>query len=159
MQRIDKIAASTFRQIVSHVNDLYVAVFGTNSAGSVEANDYMLIEKGGFTDNIRKVPVDAMVDYISIGGATDNALTEWTQGKDYEPLIITRDSEGRVTTMTVKWPDESSGNYTATDYNATHEVYDGFFVTHADSGKTVTQSAVTRNAEGAVIIKPALSVA
>ena len=86
-------------------------------------------------------------------------LVEWTQGKDYEPLVITRDAEGRVTSMTVKWPDTSAGVYTATDYNATHEVYDGYNITHTDSTQTVTQAAVTRNAEGAITNKPALTVA
>ena len=158
MQRIDKIAASTFRQITSTVNDLYVAIFGTNTTGSVDTTDYMYVEKGGFTDNVRKVPIDVVAAYVSTGGTTDGTLIEWTQGKDYEPLIITRDGEGRVTTMTVKWPDESDGVYTATNYNATHEVYDGFTITHVDSSQTITQAAVTRNVEGAVIIKPELSV-
>ena len=92
-------------------------------------------------------------------GAEDQALKEWAQGKDYELLVITRDSEGRITSSTVKWPDSSTGTFTATDYNATHEVYDGYTITHTDSGKTVTQAAVTRNAEGATTNKPALTVA
>ena len=92
------------------------------------------------------------------GGDENQLLTEWTQGKDYEPLVITRDSEGRVTSMTASWPDSSSGAYTATDYNATHEVYDGYTITHVDSGKTVTQSAVTRNSDGAITNKPALTI-
>lgn len=85
-------------------------------------------------------------------------LVGWTQGKDYEPRTVTRDSEGRVTSMTVKWPDDSLGVYTATDYNSTHEVYDGYTITHADDSKVVTQSAVTRNSEGMVIIKPAITI-
>jgi hypothetical protein len=91
--------------------------------------------------------------------ANEERLTEWAQGKDYEPLVITRDSEGRVTTMTVKWPDTSAGTYVATDYNATHEVYDGYAIIHVDSGLTVTQAAVTRNSDGAITNKPALTVA
>jgi len=91
-------------------------------------------------------------------GAEDQALKEWTQGKDFEMLTITRDVDGRITSATVKWPDGSSGVFTATNWNATHEVYDGYTITHADSSKTVTQAAVTRNAEGAVTIKPALTV-
>lgn len=90
--------------------------------------------------------------------ANEERLTEWAQGKDYEPLVITRDGEGRVTTMTVKWPDGSAGTYVATDYNATHEVYDGYSIIHVDSGFTVVQAAVTRNADGAIINKPALTV-
>lgn len=89
----------------------------------------------------------------------DDELVKWAQGKNYEQVVITRDSEGRVTSMTVLWPDNSVGVYTSTDYNATHEAYDGYNITHTNSGKTVTQTAVTRDTEGAVIIKPALTVA
>ena len=91
--------------------------------------------------------------------ANEERLAEWAQGKDYEPLVITRDSEGRATTFTVKWPDGSAGTYVATDFNATHEVYDGYTIIHVDSGLTVTQSAVTRNSDGAITNKPALTVA
>ena len=86
-------------------------------------------------------------------------LTEWAQGKDYEMLSITRDSDGRITTSTVLWPDGSNGTYVATDYNATHEVYDGYTIIHVDSSLTVTQAAGTRNVDGAIITKPALTVA
>lgn len=89
----------------------------------------------------------------------NSELIKWTQGKNYEPQVITRDSEGRVTSMTVLWPDTSVGVYTATSYNATHEVYDGFTITHINSSKTVTQAAVTRDADGAITNKPALTVA
>lgn len=91
--------------------------------------------------------------------ANQERLIEWAQGKDYEPLVITRDSEGRITTMTVKWPDGSNGTYVATDYNATHEVYDGYSIIHIDTALVVTQAAVTRNADGAIINKPVLTVA
>lgn len=90
--------------------------------------------------------------------ANAERLVEWAQGKDYEMLSITRDSEGRITTSTVKWPDGSAGTYVATDYNATHEVYDGYTIIHVDSGLQVNQTAVTRNADGAIITKPALTV-
>ena len=89
----------------------------------------------------------------------NNELIKWTAGKNYEPQVITRDGEGLITSMTVKWPDGSAGTYTATDYNVTHETYDGFTISHTDSGKTVTQAAVTRDTEGAIINKPALTVA
>lgn len=88
----------------------------------------------------------------------NDQLVLWTAGKNYEPQIITRDSEDRVTSMTVLWPDNSTGVYTATDYNVIHETYDGFTITHLLSVKTVTQSAVTRNLEGAIITKPAITV-
>jgi hypothetical protein len=158
MQRIDKIAASTLRSLVTRVNEIYTALFSNYTTTSLTAADYFLIEKGGLTDDFKKIAANDVSDYISTGGTTDNSLTEWAQGKDYEPLIITRDSEGRVTTMTVKWPDESDGVYTATSYNVTHEVYDGYNITHTDSSKIITQTAVTRNSEGAITNKPALTI-
>lgn len=89
----------------------------------------------------------------------DDELIKWTAGKNYELINITRDAEGRVTSASAIWPDGSTGTYTATNYNATHEVYDGYTISHTDSGKTVTQAAVTRNSEGAIITKPQLTVA
>ena len=91
----------------------------------------------------------------------DERLKEWAGGKDVEFLVRTVDSEGLTTSSTLKWPDASGGTYTATDYNATHELYDGWTMTHTVSGKTVTQAAVTRNGDGigAITNKPELTVA
>ncbi len=86
-------------------------------------------------------------------------LIEWAHGGDWQPINITYDpTEGFVTTATVLWPDGSSGVFTPTDWNVTHEAWDGYYITHIDSGQTVTQPAVTRNSEGAVTIKPQLIV-
>jgi len=77
---------------------------------------------------------------------------------DYEIISFTRDAAGRVTSAGVKWLDGSSGTYKATNYNETHEVYDGYTVTHKNNSVTVTQPAVTRNADGAIITKPELII-
>lgn len=98
-------------------------------------------------------------ELYSTSSTVEEQLLEWAQGKDYEMLSMTRDVEGCITTSTVLWPDGSAGTYIATDYNATHEVYDGYTIAHVDSTLIVTQSAVTRNVDGAVITKPALTVA
>ena len=89
----------------------------------------------------------------------DDDLIKWAAGKNYELTTRTLDSEGRTTSAVVEWPDGSAGTYTATDYNTTHEVYDGYTISHTASGKTVTQAAVTRNADGAITLKPLLTVA
>ena len=57
-----------------------------------------------------------------------------------------------------KRPDGSPGVLTATHYNATHGAFDGFTLTHASTGLTVTQAPVTRNADGDVTVKPPLEV-
>lgn len=91
--------------------------------------------------------------------AEDNQLIEWAGGKDVEFLVRVLDAEGQTTSSTLKWPDGSAGTYTATDWNATHETYDGWTKSHTVSGKVVTQAAVTRRADGAITNKPALTVA
>ena len=99
---------------------------------------------------------------LPAGGATvsDEQLIEWTAGEDFELLSITYDgtSTGVIATATVLWPDGSVGTFTTTTINTTWEAIDAFTITHADSGKTVTQAAVTRNADGNVTVKPPLSV-
>lgn len=90
---------------------------------------------------------------------TTQTLKMWTEGEAYEATSITRDSDGVVTTATVAWPDGSAGTFTTTTKNTTWLAVDAFTVTHTDSGKTVTQAAVTRNSAGEVTTKPALTVA
>jgi hypothetical protein len=160
--RLNTITSKTFSTLLARVNEIYKSLYTTFIKSSPVDGDYFLIRDSQSQDSFKKISAADLVTYVGSGGTGqdfDAYLTEWAQGKDYEPLVITRDSEGRVTSMTVKWPDESSGVYTATNYNVTHEVYDGYTITHSDSSKTVSQSAVTRNVEGAIINKPAINVA
>jgi hypothetical protein len=159
--KMNNVANRTFSHVLSTVNDIYKQLFTKESKTDSLDTDQVLVRSSVDTKDYKNISLQSLGSYFAslIGSDQNQRLVEWAQGKDYEPLSITRDSEGRITLMSVSWPDSSSGFYNATDYNATHEVYDGFTITHADSGKTVTQSAVTRNAEGAVITKPNLTVA
>lgn len=95
------------------------------------------------------------------GGATvtDARLKEWVSGEDYEITAVTYDSDGVVTTATVKWPDGSAGTFTTTTKNSTWLAVDAYTISHTDSSNTVTQTAVTRDVNGQVTVKPALTVA
>lgn len=95
-----------------------------------------------------------------IGGSnvSHQRLIEWTEAEAYQPTSITRNSDGVVTTADVVWPDGSEGEFTATDINTTWLAIDGYTITHEDSEKTVTQAAVTRDGDGNVTTKPALTV-
>lgn len=85
-------------------------------------------------------------------------LKEWTSGEAYEATAVTRNANGVITSATVLWPDGSAGTFTATTVNGTWNTVDAFTITHTLSGKTVTQSAVTRDGNGLVTAKPALVV-
>ena len=97
----------------------------------------------------------------NVGGASASAgaLVAWVEAGAYEATAISFDSDGVVTTATVKWPDGSAGTFTTTAKDTTHLAVNSYTVSHTDSGKTVTQAAVTRDADGNVTTKPALSVA
>lgn len=96
----------------------------------------------------------------ALGGASalDQTLKEWAEGGAYEVTAATLDSDGVVTTATVKWPDGSAGTFTTITKNSTWVAIDAYTITHTTSGKTVTQTAVTRDSNGNITAKPALTV-
>jgi hypothetical protein len=97
------------------------------------------------------------------GGGTinDQVLKAWTEAGSYELTSVTYDGThtSAISTATVKWPDTSGGTFTSTTINSTWGKVDAYTITHTLSGKTVTQTAVTRDANGLITTKPALTVA
>ena len=91
--------------------------------------------------------------------AVSARLIEITAAEGYELTSCTVDSDGCITTGTVKWSDGSAGTFTRTAKDSTWLVVNAYTITHTSSGKTVTQSTVTRDSStGAVTTKPALTV-
>lgn len=100
---------------------------------------------------------------IGGGGAavSDAVLKAWAEGGCYELTSITYHATYPTTidTAVAKWPDGSAGVLTITARNTTFLKETAYTLTHADSGKTVTQAAVTLDANGNITTKPALTVA
>lgn len=74
---------------------------------------------------------------------------------------ITRDANGAATSANVIWPDGATGVYTATQVSVDFPgAVDAYTLTYTNGAvsKVVTQPTVTRNSEGAVINKPAITV-
>jgi len=111
--------------------------------------------RGGFFG----VSGNAFVPSALGGTASDWPLVAWTEAGAYEATSVTRDSDGVPTSAVLKWPDSSAGAFTLVTKNTTWLAVDAYTVSHADSGKTVTQAAVTRDANGNITTKPALTVA
>lgn len=97
--------------------------------------------------------------------ATLNAgLIGWTLAQAFRVSSASRDSNGAITTASVVWPDGSTGTFTTdTASTAFPGAIDAYHVTYVNAGlsisKTVTQTAVTRDGNGAVTAQPALTVA
>lgn len=92
-------------------------------------------------------------------GVHNSRLLVWASAGAYVSETITLDVDNVPETATVAWPDGSAGTWTRTSKNATHLTVDAYTVTHVDTGVTVTQPAVTRNADGHVTVRPALTIA
>ena len=114
------------------------------------------------TFNSPLAELDAVLTNVQ-GGASVIAgiLTGWTESESWEATSLTYDGTytSVVASATVKWPDGSAGTLTATSINATWYAIDAYTITHTASSQTVTQAAVTRNSDGSVTTKPALTVA
>ncbi len=96
---------------------------------------------------------------LSSEAAFDNSLLiEWTESEAYQMLSTTWDSDGVISSATVKWPDGSSGTFSRVAKNSTWLAIDSYDITHTDSGKTVSQSSVTRDSDGLVTTKPELTI-
>lgn len=90
------------------------------------------------------------------------ALLQWAANEDNSQFLFAGnpsfDANGLYVGYAVRWPDGSGGTFTALNYNATHELYDGYSVTHTNSGGTFTQPAITRDADGLEISRPAMII-
>jgi len=99
--------------------------------------------------------------WLQSGGADPAiaALRAWTAGESYELLSITYEPACPqvIKSATVLWPDGSTGTYTATKINIALETVDAFTISHILSGTLITQLEVTRNGDGLITIKPALT--
>lgn len=99
-----------------------------------------------------------------IPGDIDNSLSTHLMlalARDPELIIIgtiTRDSEGLVPTAELVWPDGSPGVFTVEEYSVDFPgAVDSYSVTYLPTvgpDKTYTQPVMTRDASGAVIVRP-----
>jgi hypothetical protein len=118
--------------------------------------------------------LDAAWRTVGFGGAEQGTTTNPATGSDdwlkaWAATVadngavgaITVDGDGVATSFTARWPDGTSGTFTATTINATWLTVDAWTLTYQGATtKTVTQPAVTRDpTTGAVTDQPALTVA
>jgi hypothetical protein len=102
---------------------------------------------------------DAIVDMHGGAGVNSDTLKEWTESGAYELTSAMFDADNVITVATVKWPDGSAGTFATATKNMTWLAIDAYTISHTASGKTVTQADITRDANGNITAKPALTVA
>ena len=136
--------------LVASINELLVSAY--TQIGTLAALE--TTEQSSLVAALNELYNKTLVGGIYV---TQTQLKEWTESEAYEALEPTW-SGLLPTTADVKWPDGSLGTFTATVLNTQWEGIDAYTITHDTSGYTVTQAAVTRNVDGLVTNKPALTV-
>jgi hypothetical protein len=90
-------------------------------------------------------------------GGSGNSLLSWAYANTFRLVSATRDDNGAIITASIVWPDDVTGTFT-TDVASTAfpGAIDAWHATYG--GQTVTQLAVTRDNNGAVIAQPAITI-
>jgi len=87
------------------------------------------------------------------------ALITWAITQAFILVNVTRDANSAIVTADIQWPDGVNGTLIIDKVSDFPGVVDAWRATYAsDPMKTVTQSAVTRDANGAVINQPIITV-
>jgi hypothetical protein len=95
------------------------------------------------------------------GTVADALLLSWAYAQSFQLVSATRNSDSAITTATIVWPDGTAGVFTADTLSTEFPgAIDAWHATYAGTtAKTVTQTAVTRDSNGAVTAQPAITIA
>lgn len=91
-----------------------------------------------------------------------SVLTAWALTEAFRMTSATRNADGAVTGASIVWPDGTPGTYTADTLSSSFPgATDAWHATYVDTSGTltVTQPAVTRDADGAVTAQPSITIA
>lgn len=87
-------------------------------------------------------------------------LQTWANAQTFQLVSATRDANSAIISATIVWPDGVSGVFT-TDVASSEfpGAIDAWHATYAGApAKLITQTTVTRDANGAVIAQPAITI-
>jgi hypothetical protein len=136
-----------FQQLVSNANQLFLS-----TAETVTIN-------GVAVPTLYKIYADFMAS-LPPGLGLPAMLLAWALTQAFQVVTATRDTNGVIVTASIIWPDGTAGVFT-TDVASTAfpGAIDAWHATYAGTpSKTITQPAVTRDADGAVIAQPTITI-
>ena len=87
-------------------------------------------------------------------------LETWANAQTFQLVSAIRDANSAIITASIVWPDDTAGVFT-TDIASTDfpGAIDAWHATYAGTpSKLITQTAVTRDANGAVTAQPAITI-
>lgn len=93
--------------------------------------------------------------------AGSEPVLSWAYAESFQLVSATRDANGAIVTANIAWPDGATGVFTTDTTNSSFPgAIDAWHATyvHGDVQLTVTQPLVTRDANGAVTVQPAITI-
>lgn len=106
-----------------------------------------------------EIPVE-VAKFIKGADGIQYNLETWANAQTFQLVSATRDANGAIITANIVWPDGITGVFT-TDLASVDfpGAIDAWHATYAGtSAKLITQAAVTRDENGAVIAQPAITI-
>lgn len=96
----------------------------------------------------------------TVGASSNIQILNWAYVQSFAITSATRNSNDVITTASIIWPDGATGTFTTDTINTTYNAIDAWHATHILDAvtKTVTQTAVTRNSNGAVTAQPVITI-
>jgi hypothetical protein len=87
-------------------------------------------------------------------------LVTWSYTQAFQLVSATRDSNGAIISANIVWPDGIAGVFTTDSASVLFPgAIDAWHATYlATVTKTITQPAVTRDVDGAVVVQPAITI-
>lgn len=119
------------------------------------AADHAIFRRGTDGEPVRVPPANVPFG-APFGGAA--IAPEVLLQEGYDMTSLSYDADGVLATANVVWFDGSAGVFTVTEIDGDLLLPKAYTVTHADSGQTLTQPAVTRDADGNITVKPLRTV-
>lgn len=95
-----------------------------------------------------------------IPGGTEQVIS-WAMVQAFQLVSGTRDANGALTSATIAWPDGATGVFTADTLSVAFPgAIDAWHATYVLGAVTltITQPTVTRDANGAVTVQPAITI-
>ena len=107
-----------------------------------------------------KQELTGLKTWVNAEATSNIQLLDWAYVQAFAITSATRNTDDVITTASIVWPDGATGTFTTDTINTTYNSIDAWHATHILSGttKTVTQTAVTRNSNGAVTAQPVITI-
>lgn len=159
-------------QVVVYTGSSYGLIGGitiNSDTTPTSINELLILEQTAIPDNPILVEIQQAVSdaeaaaesaeqsAASIGA--DN-LSGWANSQTFQLVSATRDSNSAIITASIVWPDGIPGLFTtdvaSVDFPGAIDAWHATYV--GSPAKLITQTAVTRDANGAVIAQPAITI-